>query len=280
MISEASDRYLNIYSNTTDSDTLFDLKTGAQRSMDSEGIMAVGDWRWKLIIGREVQMQLRRANGPAKLYDCPSFEADGMKPNFPDWMRVSPESNRFETLLVNRYYCWELSSGKLKCDVPLVFSGGAIAPLTRDGKTLAIADDNAIAFVSTVSGKVARRVPFITSQSYQATQFSGLGTYALCEANNAVPATNPNLVIETRTGRVLWKFNREGWWDVIFFSPNEKLLVLPQITRRVWELRDTKTGRVLRTLPLVPGAHGGAFSPDGATLYSVANGVLYRQRAR
>ncbi len=279
-ISVASNRYLSVYSNATGADTLFDLETGAQRVMNSEDVLPVGDWKWKLVLGRKVQIQLSRANGTAKFYNCPNFEADGMKPNFPDWVRVSPENNRFEALLVNRYYCWELNSRRLKHNTPMAFAGGAVAPFGSDGKTLVTGADNAVSFVSTRSGSVVRRVPFVALKNHQVAQFSDFGTYALCQADNSIAGTAPIFVVETQTGRVLWKFNIEDWWSMMLFSPDEKLLVLPRIDRSVWRICSAQNGQLLRTLPLPKSATGGAFSPDNSTLYSIANGVLYRQRAR
>ena len=278
-ISIASQQYLSIYSNSTGADTRFDLKTGTQRAMNSEDILPVGDWKWKLVLGNKVQIQLSRANRPTKIYECPDFEADGMKPNFPDWIRVSPQDNRFEALLVNRYYCWELSSHRLKLNTVLGFSGGAVAPFGRDGRTLAIGDDNGVKYVSTRSGRVVRRVPLVAA-NYQVTQLSALGTYALCQANNSIPTTVPFLVADSQTGRILWKFDIENWWGIVLLSHNEKLLALPHVERDAWEIHETKTGRLIRTLPLMTGVTSGAFSPDNSTLYSVADGVIYRQRAR
>ena len=65
-----------------------------------------------------------------------------------------------------------------------------------------------------------------------------------------------------------------------FRAPDDKQLAVPKTKRHCWEIHDSKTGVLLHTLPMISGVYTGAFSPDGATLYSVANGVLYKQRAR
>ena len=124
---QATSRYLLVSGDYT-GEILFDLETGARRNLeeDSEGLTNLGAWKWKLIFGRTVQLQLREANGAARFYACPHFEGDGLKPLSPDWIRVSPQNNRLEVLLMNRYYCWELRSRRLIYNVPLVFSSGSI----------------------------------------------------------------------------------------------------------------------------------------------------------
>ena len=89
-------------------------------------------------------------------------------------------------------------------------------------------------------------------------------------------------VFDARSGRVRWNFDLENTattdaptWD---YTGNRIALPLP--SRGVWEVHRFPSGELLTTLPLVPGAGRGAFSPDGNTLYCVVGGVLYRQRAR
>ena len=87
---------------------------------------------------------------------------------------------------------------------------------------------------------------------------------------------------ETRAGRLLWKFDLPTIDTnvIIAFTPDEKTIAIARPDLRAWELRDIQTGQIIRTLPLVPATECAAFSPDGAALYCVAGGTLYRQRAR
>ena len=276
----ATTRYLLIYGDRT-GETLFDLKRGAQHPLtENEGLVGRGAWKWKLVVGRTVQLQLRWANGPVSLYACPQFEGDGLKPLAPDWMRISPRANRLEVLLMNRYYRWELRSGRLTRDVPMAFFDGSIVASSTSPDVLVKAGDAGIDFVSIGSGRRVRHVALRAPKDFTAGQFAPGGSYAVCTANNGFGPPQRNLVVDTRTGRVLWKFALTDWRDSPPFSPDGKRLAVPQIKRHRWEIHDSKTGAILRTLPLVPGATTGAFAPDGNTLYSLANGILYRQRAR
>lgn len=86
-------------------------------------------------------------------------------------------------------------------------------------------------------------------------------------------------VIESSTGNTLCELESSAFsLYSSAISPDEKRIALPLSGQ--WQVRDLKTGQLLRALPLVPNTVSGAFSPDGNTLYSVADGVLYRQRAR
>ncbi len=279
---DATTRYLLVYGNKT-GETLFDLKTGARRPLqESEGIASNGAWKWKLRFGRTVQLELRHANGPSSRYDCPKFEGDGMKPLSPDWIRIAPERNRLEALLMNRCYRWELRSGRLISNVAMPCFDGSVAASSTSPDVLVKASDNGtgINFMSIGSGRRVRHVTLRAPSNFTDDQFAPGGSYAICTDNNRIGPSERNLVVDTRTGRVLWKFALTHWRDSSCFSPDGKRLAVPQSKRQQWEIRDSKTGVILHILPLVTDVHSAPFSPDGFTLYSVANGVLYKQRAR
>ena len=86
-------------------------------------------------------------------------------------------------------------------------------------------------------------------------------------------------VISTANGRVLWNFTLASPTNRAVFSDDEKWLALTCDNLR-WEICNSQNGALARKLPRVPNMRAAAFSPDGNTLYSIADGVLYRQRAR
>ena len=87
-------------------------------------------------------------------------------------------------------------------------------------------------------------------------------------------------VHDAHSGRLLWQYQLEEHIRERAIAPDESVIALPFPAREQWEIRDLKSGEPLRTLPLVPALQSATFSPDARTLYSLAGGVLYRQRAR
>ena len=109
---------------------------------------------------------------------------------------------------------------------------------------------------------------------------SSFGAYAWYEDRTPAAPDTRRVVVEARTGRALWKFDRDDPSDPLF-SPDEKWLFIARNSPQKWEMRDTATGKIVRTMPRIDAAQFGGFSPDSRTFYSLTpTGVLYRQRAR
>lgn len=215
------------------------------------------------------------------------------------------DSQNFDRVGVCR---WNLTTRHLQHLVFMLQPTGTQNVFSRDGESLiALApDSNAISIFSTRTAKRLRVIALRGLDTrYNKTggvsrfSFSAFGSYVLHtrlpESTPFYPTTSwgrtrwekpaPGTIynyeiVETRTGHVLWSYQLGQWEERAFFAPDEKSLAVPRVKRRIWEIRDTQTGVLVRTLPLMPGAQTGALSPDGATLYSIANGVLYCQRAR
>lgn len=280
-VGETSRRYLIVGGN--ERNFLFDLKTGANRELSHQGLASNGAlWSFDRDQG---QFQLSQANGAALALALPDELVTGDSSKFPLGsgmpvrIRVTASQNRVEAHFSNRYCRWNLSSRRLERNVLLDFQNYGDTALSRDGAWIVQAGYEDIAFVSTRSGRVGRRVA-LRFNVFESMMISPYGSFALYDQGAGNSSSWRWRVVDTGTGRVKWSFDLDEPRDFAVFSPDEKWLALPLTSRHIWQIRELSSGAILRTLPLVPGAHSGAFSPDGATLYSVAQGVLYRQRAR
>ena len=283
-VNAASERYLIIGGNEG-GPTLFDLKTRTWRYLaNNEGITSEGAWKWKTeIVQNKMRLRLREADGPISYYEMPGATFTSTREDMtPSWIRVVPTANRVEVLCKDRYYRWKLGSRQLERNVRLKGGKGFFQAITRDGEAAVRANAHEITIVSTHSEQLMKRVLLMGFQNSGSPTISAFGSYALYNDREQSHFSSWH-VVNARTGRTLWTFNTEiskTFSLFPFFSPDETLIALPVPSMGQWQIRDLKTGQILRTLPLLPNAPWGAFSPDGATLYSVANGVLYRQRAR
>ncbi len=289
-IAAISPRYL-VARDGVPSDVLFDLQTGKQRPLEREGIATAGAWRWKVEPERE-QLVLREADKPAVRYNARDAASDFAGKPF-HWVfkdvRVSEQKDRVELLLDERYYRWSKSSRRLERQIQFDVADGNDRALSRDGETIITAGYQAITTTSTRDGHTVQRRPFAGFRIFGWSELSPFGSYAFYPTFDDSKAHGPEVLrlIETRSGRVLWTLDGQAYagFDA-FFSADEKWIAMPVNRSNQWQIREVATGRFIRNLPLVStsilmrGAPKGAFSPDKATLYSVADGVLYRQRAR
>ena len=158
-----------------------------------------------------------------------------------------------------------------------------VSAIARDGESVVSLDSKSIEWRSTRRNRVTKRWKLTgyrpVNQTFEQIQISNYGAFALCNVWIGGANSNQWDVCSTNSGRVLWKFTLTSPTNRAVFSSDEKWLALPTNGLH-WEIRDAQSGVLSRTLPRVPGVRGAVFSPDGATLYSVADGVLYRQRAR
>ncbi len=214
-------------------------------------------------------------------------------------VRFAPAIDRLVVTLNGTYTLWSVRSRRLERRVRFVdaeaqpHAFGQTTALSRDGSTVVYAGVKMILTASTLTGQVLNRVamrPLSTKYLDQIIFVSPFGRYALYEApvGAAVSSKARKLTVrDTRTGRAKWGFTLPpntsnsslGDWQTAF-SSDETQIAVPVSARNLWRIRSLQTGKTIRTLPRLRGAQIAAFSPDNGTLYSVANGVLYRQRAR
>ena len=239
---------------------------------------------------------MREKTGPNARPDYP-----GPNPDNPEAhgfsrrnLRVSPALNRVEIVWRGAYYRWNLSTHALERRVEIgpkaQRDGEQKWALTRDGETLVLPMYDGVARFSTRTGKRIARLPLSTpSGEGDGSGWispSHLGGYALYIHHKTKATISTARLYELRTGRLLWKFDVPSTnyaspsTAVTAFSPDEKTVALARADLELWEVRDTQSGRIARTFPLVPKVECAAFSPDDNTLYSVAGTMLYRQRAR
>lgn len=269
---------------SVDENKFFDFKTKTVRSLGSEGIVAGGNGEWQFVGGAAPYLSVRQGASVERPYAFPAEDFEELNAIPKDWYQdtaiVAANDERVEMVWSAHYYRWNTETRVLEmnvnCDMESGLDNKAIA---RDGESIINADLSEISALSTQTGEFTRhdKVPHAGADG---AHISAFGAYCVYE-----PVTNSQepiwSVLDTATARELWTFTLDNWQeDTILFSPDEKYLVIGRGDHKIWEFHDAKTGEILRTLPLVSGANSGVFSPDGATLYSVAGGVLYRQRAR
>lgn len=187
---------------------------------------------------------------------------------------VAPERNCVQLLLGSRYYQWNLQSHQLEREfqVPIIYE--AFCAFSRDGKTLVQAGRFATATFSTRTGRTLSYLPKSPNPKPPRISTTAISAYSSYIISNNFG------VAQTRTGHVLWQFDPMLISATPVFSPDETLTALRLSEKGRWEIRDTKTGHLIRTLSLMSGVSDGAFSPDNFTFYSVADGIIYRQRVR
>ena len=249
---------------------------------EGKGIALDGGRVWNFDINSQGQLQLRAANSPTLSYQIPAADIaeifGGFTGFIPAWVRITPTSDRVEILFEGRYYRWKFNSRQLERDVVLQPSDRSFEKVTRDGEAAISASPDAIIVASTRPQRTFKRVLLAGLKTFDSNiAISPFGAYALYK--KYVPNGSASyLIVETRSGRVLWTFSMDDI-NLTSISPDETRIAIPMVARRQWEIRELATGNLLCTLPAVAESSG-AFSQDNSTFYSVANGVLYRQRAR
>lgn len=266
------------------SDTQFNLQTEHKEKLHDR-MSAVGAWTWNWVGGAKPHLLLRDGTQAARSYPLPGVGDEEEWYQVEPLMRFSPATDRVELLFNGNYYRWQARSRRLQRHIQLADVDSRLAgftrmiALTRDGETVVFAGTTAIREISTRTGRTLRRVPLRGVEFFETIRVSPFGRYALYETPGQKTYFE-QIVVDTRSGRALWKLKMGSNGTDAVFSPDQTVIAVPLAKSKLWEIRDLRTGQLLRTLPFVPNTQSGAFSPDGDTLYSVANGVLYRQRAR
>ena len=283
-----------------DACTRFDLVAGTHRNFKRQTIARGGSWTAQLRINkvRKLELVLIDDKARAHAYSIAGFTVSTFEASYEarvldrQTLRVLPDLNRVELILESGYYRWNFTSRELERSIGLEelsqnFKSGfreeKIAAITRDGTRVVTLDSKGIEWRSTLSSHVTQRFTFTnyrpSNQTSEQIQVSNYGALALYNVYIGGGNSAQWEVRNTSNGRVLWKITLASSTNRAVFSDDEKWLALP-INDLKWHICDAQTGALVRTLPRVPNVDGAAFSPDGNTLYSVANGVLYKQRAR
>ncbi len=190
-------------------------------------------------------------------------------------VHISPEQNRVVLLSGKTIVEWDYQTGKLKHQREIKsIAQSTRSALSSDGRSFVLAVSKGFQIGDVATG-VTRKVSFQGVSFPQSAELSPHGKYGVLDQKSAKRFK----VVESATGKPLWGFSAptgapDGWT----ISDDEKTIFVRQ--SRNWQVHDLKSGELLRELPLVPNVCACTPSSDGATLYSVANGVLYRQRAR
>lgn len=269
----ASDRYLDV------SGTLLDLNTGAQTHIKVPS-GAAGGWIWSVETRGHPHLTLIKED-TSLTYSIPRLSKSN-KSGWNDWTfvaatAITPERNCVQLFLGNRYYQWNLQSRHLEREFQTPVICQPFCAFSRDGQTLIQAGRYAVATFSTRTGRTLTYRPGNPKLQF------GMATFGISAYGSYIIAHNldNNFDVEqTRTGHVLWQIDPIS---IPVFSPDEAITALPLQEKGLWEIREAKTGHLVRTListPGIPNYDASAFSPDNSTLYYVANGVIYRQRIR
>ena len=301
----ASNRYLIAGATSSDNYTLFDLQTQTQRRIRNQTLLEDGDLLLQLRASSRVGAAVAPGNvqlvmsgdGPARVYVLRGFSMSGtLKSGFSaetmsrSTVRVSPDLDRVELVFSDTYYRWSQTSRAPQRKAYLIdfspingFVEESVAAIARDGESVVSLNSRAIEWRSTRDGRVLKSIALrgfrASNQTSEQIGISNFGALALY--NLPVGGINSTRweVRDAQNGRVKWKFKLPFLNNRAVFSPDEKWLALPSDGLH-WDIRDAQTGVLARQLPRLPNVSGAAFAPDNSTLYSVANGVLYRQRAR
>ncbi|RYX85244.1 WD40 repeat domain-containing protein [bacterium] len=197
----------------------------------------------------------------------------------PALFRVFPRENQVLFLFKGRVYRWNLQTTRLERSIRLgdEVSSWPIA-LSRDGHTFVRCDLETFFVGDTNTGKITKRVAFQGFRFFESIHLSPYGKYALFERPSSPSQMR---VVDVATGKSLWVFdnshNDVNDWAI---CDDEQTIFVRINKGNTWEVRDLKTGTLQSRLPVVPGASMVAAAPDGEALYSVARGILYRQRGR
>lgn len=190
-------------------------------------------------------------------------------------LRILPEQNRIVFLRWSGIYEWNWGNQKFKRLTAVKDADETEGNvLSRDGKTFLFATKTHFLKGITSTGLIVAKTFFPSGRFSQQIRFSPYGRYALLDQPSEGTAYE---VVETSTGKRLWGFKGllTDRWTI---SDDEQTIFVGQ--GKQWEVRDLKTGTLLRRLQRVPDTSIAASSPDGGALYFASHGVLYRQRAR
>ncbi len=264
--------------------TLFDLKTGEVRLARNEGVIREKSGVWELKNGTPAQLIVRLNDGTQSNYSFPkSSHFYSMNINS-GYDLVSVSEHYVDLIFDAKFYRWKRDSHQFVRQLQFKMDDFAWT-FGQTGENIIYARRTTnIESVSTTTGHLERAISTGTitgGKDFDDGKISAFGNYiALREYSESSDTPIKWIVASSRSGQGGWGFNESQGYSFISFSPDETLLAVPSLEGEHCEIHDLRNGHILRELPLIPNTNAAAFSPDGATLYSVAGGVLYRQRAR
>lgn len=231
---------------------------------------SAGDYRWVYLMNDKVHtLELTGGNGVRRSYSIRGLYPPQQRGELP--VRVLPEENRVLMFSDDHLLEWNLATGRLLRNSPR--HGTTLA---RDGQTFVGIGENYGSFQigDVATGKISKTIPWRTDGPLEYEHFSHYGRYCLFDTRDGTFR-----VVEVATGKVLWKFLGNFVFDFdSLMADDEKTIIVH--AGKLWQVRDFRTGAILRRLTYLPDLNAAALAPDGATLYSVVKGMLYRQRTR
>lgn len=257
------------------SGTAFDMTTGVRTHAPRFNIVGQRAWTWQTVGGAKPQLILRDGDGAPAEYPLKLSQRIGNRPI--GIVRLTPARNRVEAIVNYHYHRWNARTHALEHTQKLMGALEGAQTFGRDGDSIVRAGFASIDHTFTDGKRAPKRVKLRGFNAFEAMRISPLGNFALYDAPGKNGPSHMR-VVDAQSGRVRWEFELDDFKDKPAFAPDDSALAILHGKR--WEIRDAQTGRILRKLPRVIHAREAAFSPDGAMLYSVADGVLYRQRAR
>ena len=265
---------------------IFDLKSGQSRPFYG-AVTRERDARWEIIVEGKANLLKLYFPDLTQVFKIPKETHVITTRTGRADIQVSSNAQSVQ-MLAGLWFCrWDRKSGKLQKEFRVLKGdynhGYGEVTLSGDAEYVVSANKSRISFISTRDEQLSQRFPLTQFKSYYTIpqQSSLFGTYtSYWESLPHSISQGRFTMIDTTNGRSLHKFD----WntnDVTVFSPDETLFAIGRVgTEAQWEIRDLRTGQLVRTLPLVPQTKAAAFSPDNGTLYSIKGNRLYRQRAR
>ncbi len=265
---------------------IFDLKTNKGRYSVYGNVTGDGAEMWDLVEDAQKTLHLRVAGGKNPFrYEVPAALQKTIRKDIGEQTGADffQWDDKVGLLANTRLYRWQQRVAKPLSPLKISASGDGIGTINQARNEIIYADVAAITRFSLRDGKIIKRLRPQTSEDVEWVSLSGAGRYVGYGAPLNSHGTSRRLkwqIYRVATEKFVWSFETQDEATSAFFARDGTRHVLAVPARQLWEIRDGATGKILRVLPMLPGTRAGDLSPDGATLYSVANGVLYRQRAR
>ena len=262
---------------------VFDLKTRQQRYAFYGNITGHKDEMWELIEGDDKSLSLQVSDDKTTFrYDLPAAAQKQLRAatKSESGVRFYAWDDKVGLLTDSRLYRWKKRGAPMLKPLKISTDGAGSGTVDEKRKQVIYTDGENMSRFSATDGKLIERIGLPMDEN--TTMFS-MSDYGRIVCLAAPIGEGPRLnwkVYQVAPQRALWEFETETENTPSFFSDDNTLYYLAVPARKIWEVRDAKTGEVVRTLPLVGGARGATLAPDGKTLYCVAGSSLYQQRAR
>jgi len=115
--------------------------------------------------------------------------------------------------------------------------------------------------------KLVRRIP---TRGYKSDGVpSNVKGVAVSVATNCIYISTLEALqcIDLTTEKILWERTYEGGCDRMAMSPDGKFMYVPSLEKEHWNVVDTKTGDVVKTIVTNSGAHNTLWGADGTKVY-------------